>query len=103
MLVFVSLHYKGAIMYLLPGIAIYGVDKIMALYAYHKAAPVATRMLSSDVLEISFKTSPGVSYNAGDYIFLNGTQSIFIWIYASTVFARNTDSHLMLMFVFIVS
>lgn len=70
-LVFVSLHYKGAIMYLLPGIAIYGVDKIMALYAYHKAAPVATKMLSSDVLEISFKTSPGVSYNAGDYIFLN--------------------------------
>mmetsp|Transcript_26297 Transcript_26297/g.47376 ORF Transcript_26297/g.47376 Transcript_26297/m.47376 type:complete len:861 (-) Transcript_26297:120-2702(-) len=70
-LVFVSLHYKGAIIYLLPGIAIYGVDKLMALYAYKKTAPVATRMLSSDVIEISFETTPGVTYKAGDYVFLN--------------------------------
>lgn len=70
-LVFVGLHYKGSIIYLVPGIAIYGVDKLMAMYSYRKAAPVATRMLSSDVIEISFETKPGVTYKAGDYVFLN--------------------------------
>jgi len=68
---FVCLHYKGAIIYIIPGIAIYGVDKLMGLYSYRKAAPVATRMLSSDVLEVSFNTKPGVQYKAGDYVFLN--------------------------------
>merc|ERR1740136_575224 len=43
----------------------------MALYSYRKTAPVATRMLSSDVLEVSFNTKPGVQYKAGDYVFLN--------------------------------
>ena len=73
MLFFISLHYKGAIIYLLPGIAIYGVDKLMALYLYHKAVPGATRMLSTAVLEISFEIAHGVSvnYKAGDYVFLD--------------------------------
>jgi len=72
-LVFVCLHYKASIIYLIPGIAVYAVDKIMALYSYRKTAPVTTRMLSSEVLEVSFKIKPGsgVQYKAGDYIFLN--------------------------------
>jgi len=70
-LVFVCLHYKGAIIYLIPGIAIYGVDKLVALMSYKKTAPVETRLVSSDVLEISFETGPGTEYKAGDYVFLN--------------------------------
>jgi len=70
-ILFVCLHYKGSIIYIIPGIAIYGVDKLMGLYSYRKAAPVATRMLSSDVLEISFNISHDVQYKAGDYVFLN--------------------------------
>lgn len=70
-LLFVCLHYKGSIIYVIPGIAIYAVDKLMALYSYRKAAPVKTRLLSKSVLEISFDTKPGVQYKAGDYIFLN--------------------------------
>jgi len=70
-LVFVCLHYSGAIIYLIPGIAIYGVDKLVALMSYKKTAPVATRLVSSDVLEISFETGPGAEYKAGDYVFLN--------------------------------
>ena len=58
-------------MYLLPGIAIYSVDKLMALYAYHKSEPVATRLLSMNVLEVSFETSPRVTYEAGAYVLLN--------------------------------
>ncbi len=70
-LLFVCLHYKGSIIYIIPGIAIYTVDKLMALQSFRKTAPVATRMLSRNVLEISFNTKPGVQYKAGDYIFLN--------------------------------
>ena len=70
-LLFVCLHYKGAIIYLVPGIAVYAVDKLIAMYSYHKMAPVTTRMASSDVLEVSFKIAPGIEYKAGDYIFLN--------------------------------
>lgn len=77
-LIFVSLHYKGAVVYLLPGIALYGVDKLMALYSYHKSAPVEIKMLSSDVLEVSFFTGPGVSYKAGDYVFLNVPEVSFL-------------------------
>jgi len=70
-LVFVCLHYKGAIIYLIPGIALYAVDKLMALYSYRKMAPVRTRMVSSDVVEMSFDIALGVDYKAGDYVFLN--------------------------------
>merc|ERR1719223_1596306 len=64
-LVVVCLHYKASIIYLIPGIAIYAVDKLMSLYSYRKTAPVTTRMISSDVLEISFNIKPGVQYKAG--------------------------------------
>lgn len=70
-LIFVCLHYKGSIIYILPGIAVYSVDKLMGLYAYRKAQPVHTRMLCDDVVEMSFRCRDGADYRAGDYVFVN--------------------------------
>jgi len=69
--VFICLHYKGAIIYLVPGIAVYSIDKLMGLLSYRKSAPAKTRMVSSDVMELTFDIEPGVEYKAGDYVFLN--------------------------------
>jgi len=70
-LFFVCLHYKGAIMYLVPGVAIYSVDKLLALLSYRKSGYVNTRMVSSDVLEISVPLASKMKYEAGQYVFLN--------------------------------
>jgi len=77
-LIFVCLHYKGAIIYLIPGIAIYSVDKLVALMSYRKTALAATRMVSSDVLEVSFGIGSGVEYKQGDYVFLNVPEVSFL-------------------------
>ena len=71
LLLFVCLHYSGALIYLIPGIAIYSVDKIMGLLAYKSTLEADTRMVSSDVVEITVKLAKGVRYHAGQYVFLN--------------------------------
>jgi predicted ferric reductase len=71
LLVFVCLHYPGAFIYLIPGIAIYSVDKIMGLLAYRSCVQATTRLVSSDVLEVSVQLGNGVQYKAGQYVFLN--------------------------------
>jgi len=73
-LFFVCLHYKGAIIYLIPGVAIYTIDKLMGLHAHHNCALAKTEMVSSDVLEVSFRLDEKnscVRYKAGQYVFVN--------------------------------
>merc|ERR1711935_1107250 len=71
-LFFICLHYKGAVIYLIPGIAIYTVDKLMGLNAYYNCCIAKTEMVSSDVLECSFKIdNSNYRYNAGQYVFVN--------------------------------
>eukprot|EP00531_Pseudo-nitzschia_arenysensis_P006654 CAMPEP_0116136866 /NCGR_PEP_ID=MMETSP0329-20121206/11957_1 /TAXON_ID=697910 /ORGANISM="Pseudo-nitzschia arenysensis, Strain B593" /LENGTH=780 /DNA_ID=CAMNT_0003631771 /DNA_START=281 /DNA_END=2623 /DNA_ORIENTATION=+ len=71
-LFFVCLHYKGAILYLIPGVAIYTIDKLMGIYAYKNCCIAKTDMVSSDVLECSFKVDTSrYKYKAGQYVFVN--------------------------------
>lgn len=71
-LLFVCLHYKGAVIYLIPGVAIYTIDKLMGLNAYYNCCLAKTEMVSSDVLECSFKIDKeNFKYNAGQYVFVN--------------------------------
>lgn len=70
-LFFVCLHYDGAIIYLIPGVAIYTIDKLMGLVAYKNCAIAKTEMVSSDVLEVSFGIADTVRYKAGQYVFVN--------------------------------
>lgn len=71
-LFFICLHYKGAVIYLIPGVAIYTVDKLMGLNAYYNCCIAKTEMVSSDVLECSFKIdNSNYRYNAGQYVFVN--------------------------------
>jgi len=70
-LFFVCLHYDGAIIYLIPGVAIYTIDKLMGLVAYKNCALAKTEMVSSDVLEVSFKIDDTIRYKAGQYVFVN--------------------------------
>lgn len=67
---FLFLHYDDAVIYLIPGIAMYMVDKVYPLFAYRNAGTVKTRLASADVLEISVPTS-SQDYYGGAYIFLN--------------------------------
>ena len=71
-LFFICLHYKGAVIYLIPGVAIYSIDKLMGLHAYHNCCLAKTEMVSSDVLEVSFKVDDNkYNYKAGQYVFVN--------------------------------
>lgn len=71
-LFFVCLHYKGAILYLIPGVSIYTIDKLMGLYAYKNCCLAKTEMVSSDVLECSFKVDNfQYTYKPGQYVFVN--------------------------------
>ena len=71
-LFFICLHYKGAVIYLIPGVAIYTIDKLMGLQAYKNCALAKTEMVSSDVLEVSFKIDINeIRYKAGQYVFVN--------------------------------
>jgi len=70
-LFFICLHYKGAIIYLVPGLAIYTIDKLMGLLAYKNCCLAKTEMCSSDVLEVSFKITDDIKYKAGQYVFVN--------------------------------
>jgi predicted ferric reductase len=91
---FICLHYKGAIIYIIPGIAVYAVDKLMALVSYLKTAPAKTRMLSSTVVEISFEIRQDVTYEAGDYIFLNVPEVSFLeWHPFSLTSAPSVDGN----------
>lgn len=70
-LLFVCLHYRGSVIYLIPGITVYGVDKLLGLLAYQKTVEAEAKLVSSDVLEVTISLGPGVSYKGGQYIFLN--------------------------------
>lgn len=70
-LFFICLHYKGAIIYLIPGLAIYTIDKLMGILAYRNCCLAKTEMVSSDVLEVTFKVDESVKYKAGQYVFVN--------------------------------
>ena len=69
-LFFLCLHYKGSFIYLIPGVAMYMVDKIFPLMAYRSAGTVETRLASPDVLEIFVPTATQ-GYYGGAYVFLN--------------------------------
>ncbi|KAL3910338.1 MAG: hypothetical protein SGILL_007731 [Bacillariaceae sp.] len=69
-LIFLCLHYEGAFIYLIPGVAMYMVDKLFPLFAYRSSGIVETRMVSPDVLEISIPTRTQ-GYYGGAYVFLN--------------------------------
>jgi len=70
-LFFVCLHYPGAIIYLIPGVAIYMIDKLMGLLAYKNCILAKTETVSSDVLEVSFEIDDSAGYKAGQYVFVN--------------------------------
>ena len=78
LLVFLVFHYPGAIVYLIPGVAVYGVDKMMALYAYQSSTQAKTCMKSSKVLEVQIDLATGVKYRPGQYIFLNVPEVSFL-------------------------
>jgi len=69
-LIFLCLHYPGSFIYLIPGVAVYMVDKLYPLFAYGSAGKVQTSLVSADVLEVSVPTSTQ-SYFGGSYVFLN--------------------------------
>lgn len=69
-LFFMGLHYKGAFIYLIPGVAMYMVDKVFPLYAYRSAGTVRTRLVAPDVIEIRIPTRTQ-EYYGGAYVFLN--------------------------------
>ncbi len=71
-LFFVCLHHKAAIIYLIPGVAIYTIDKLMGLNAYYNCCLAKTEMVSSNVLECSLKIDKShFTYKAGQYVFVN--------------------------------
>lgn len=69
-LVFLCLHYPGSFIYLIPGVAVYMVDKLYPLFAYSSVGKVQTSLVSPDVLEVSVPTSTQCYYG-GAYVFLN--------------------------------
>ena len=70
-LLFMCLHHSGSIVYLITGIAIYSIDKLLGLIAYHKAGNINAKMVSRDVLKVSVKLGAGVTYQAVQYVLLN--------------------------------
>lgn len=72
-LFFVCLHYPGAVIYLIPGFAMYMIDKLMGMLAYKNYALAKVEMVSPDVLEVSFeiKDIDSIRYEAGQYVFVN--------------------------------
>jgi len=69
-LFFMGLHYKGAFIYLIPGVAMYSVDKLFPLFAYRSAGTVRTRLCAPDVIEIRIPSNTQ-KYTGGSYVFLN--------------------------------
>ena len=69
-LIFLCLHYPGSFVYLIPGVAVYMVDKLYPLFSYRSSGQVKTTLVSADVLEVSVPTSTQ-SYYGGAYVFLN--------------------------------
>lgn len=70
-IIFTCLHYGGSIIYLVPGIAFYLLDKIIGLFSYWKKGQVRAFLRTKDVIEIHVQLEPGASYKAGEYIYLN--------------------------------
>ena len=77
-LLFTCLHYSGSIVYLIPGFALYSIDKLLGLIAYRKAGNINAKMVSRDVLEVSVKLGAGVTYQACQEVFLNVTFVSFL-------------------------
>lgn len=94
LLVAVCLHYDGAIYYLVPGIAVYGIDKLMGLLAQNDTIMAKTRMVSSNVVEFTFRLAPGYKYHAGQYVFLNVPSISFLeWHPFSLTSSPGYDGH----------
>jgi len=72
-LLFVCLHYKSAILYLLPGLAVYVVDKSCRLMACRGGVVASIEVLTDDIVEIrvALAEEQRSRYAAGQYIFLN--------------------------------
>ena len=70
-LLFTCLHYSGSIVYLITGIALYSIDKLLGLIACRKAGNINTKMVGRYLFEVSVKLGAGVIYQADQYVFLN--------------------------------
>ena len=93
-LLFTCLHYSGSIVYLITGIDIYSIDKLLGLIAYRKAGNINAKMVSRDVLEVSLKLGAGVTYQDGQYFFLNLPSVSFLeWHLFSLTFSPNADGN----------
>ena len=59
------LHYSGFIVYLITGVDLYSIDKLLVPIEYRKAGNINAKMFSRDVLEVSVKLGAGVTYQSG--------------------------------------
>ena len=75
---FTCLHYSGFILYLITGIALYSIDKLLGLIVYRKVGNINAKMVSRDVLEVSVKLGEGLTYQSCQYIFLNVSFASFL-------------------------
>lgn len=71
LLVFTCLHYDQAIIYLIPGLGIYGVDKACRVLACRGGVWAEVELVTDDVVELRVPLDSRASYKAGQYIFLN--------------------------------
>jgi hypothetical protein len=71
-IVFLCLHYKDTILYILPGLAMYMVDKMFGLLAQIDSGEVSIKQVSEDVAEVSVRINSTLSpYKSGQYVFVN--------------------------------
>ena len=94
-LIFLCLHYPGSFVYLIPGVAVYMVDKLYPLFAYRSTGRVSTSMVSSDVLEVSIPTSTQ-SYYGGAYVFLNCPAVSWLQWHPFSLTSAPSNDHLVL-------
>ena len=67
-------------------------DKLLGFIAYCKAGNINVNMVSRDVLEVSVKLGAGMTYQAGQYVFLNVPYVSFLdWHSFSLTSSPNAD------------
>ena len=71
LLAFTCMHYSGAMIYLIPGLATYLVDKVCRLAACRGEVVAEVELVTEDLLEVRVPVGAGGGgYRAGQYVFL---------------------------------
>jgi predicted ferric reductase len=68
---FLCVHYRGSILYLLPGICMIIIDKTVAYISIFFSVKAQGKIIASDLFELKVRKDRSFHYDSGQYIFVN--------------------------------